>query len=89
MAKAVVIEKGISIRMSCWIFDISEHCYRYQSKRNDDNLLVADWLTRLTDNNRNWGFGLCFLYLRNVQRLPFNQQTGLQDLPSTGAQFKN
>ena len=74
MAKSIVKEKGISIRMACWVFDISEHCYRYQSKRNDDNLLIEDWLQRLTDNNRNWGFGLCFLYLRNVQRLPFNHK---------------
>jgi putative transposase len=22
---------------------------------------------RLTDNHRNWGFGLCYLYLRNVK----------------------
>ena len=60
--------------MACWVFEISEHCYRYQSKRNDDNLLVADGLTRLTENNRTWGFGLCFRYLRNVQRLPFNHK---------------
>ena len=74
MAKSVVKEKGISIRMACWIFDISEHCYRYQSQRNDDNILIANWLTRLTDNNRTWGFGLCFLYLRNVKKLPFNHK---------------
>jgi putative transposase len=74
MAKAVARENGILILMACWIFDISEHCYRSQSKRNDDNLLIADWLMRLTDNNRNWGFGLCFLYLRNVQRLPFDHK---------------
>ena len=74
MAEAVVKEKGLSIRKACWIFDISEHCYRYQSQRNDDNQLIADWLLRLTDNNRNWGFGLCFLCLRNVQRLPFNHK---------------
>ncbi len=29
---------------------------------------------QLTDNNRNWGFGLCFLYLRNVRHLPFNHK---------------
>ena len=36
--------------------------------------MVADGLTRLTENNRTWGFGLCFLCLRNVQRLPFNHK---------------
>jgi putative transposase len=28
---------------------------------------IADWLIRLTQWQRNWGFGLCFLYLRNVK----------------------
>jgi len=28
----------------------------------------ADWLLRLTENQRNWGFGFYFLYLRNVKR---------------------
>ena len=74
MAKELVKQKGLSIRVACWIFGISERCYRYQPKLSDDNALVADWLMRLTDNNRNWGFGLCFLYLRNVQRLPFNHK---------------
>ena len=32
------------------------------------------WLLRLTDNNRNWGFGLCFLHLRNVSRFPWNHK---------------
>jgi putative transposase len=25
---------------------------------------------RITDSQRNWGFGLCYLYLRNVKALP-------------------
>ncbi|MEP0941090.1 MAG: transposase, partial [Roseibium sp.] len=28
---------------------------------------IADWLVRLTTTHRTWGFGLCFLYLRNVK----------------------
>ena len=30
------------------------------------------WLERLTDNDRNWDFGLCYLYLRNVKRYGWN-----------------
>jgi putative transposase len=74
MAQEWVKEKGLSIRLACWIFGISEHCYRYESKQNDDDALIAEWLMRLTDNHRNWGFGLCFLYLRTVQHLPSNHQ---------------
>ena len=29
---------------------------------------------RLTDNHRNWGFGLCYLYLRNVKNFGWNHK---------------
>jgi putative transposase len=29
---------------------------------------------RLTNNQRNWGFGLCFLYLRNVKGFKWNHK---------------
>lgn len=31
-------------------------------------------MLRLTDNHRNWGFGLCFLYLRNVKAFDWNHK---------------
>jgi putative transposase len=52
------------------LFDI----YRYESKQNAENALIADWLIRLTDNHRNWGFGLCYLYLRNVKGFGWNHK---------------
>lgn len=70
----MVAECGLSIRRACRVFSISETCYRYQPKLSDDNALIADWLLRLTTANRRWGFGLCFLYLRNVQGLPYNHK---------------
>lgn len=72
MAKRAVTERGLSIRLACEAFGISQTCYRYQAKLSSDNALIADWLLRLTYTNRCWGFGLCFLYLRNVRGLPFN-----------------
>jgi putative transposase len=74
MAKQAVAEKHCSIRMACLTFSISQTCYRYESKFASDNALVADWLLRLTDNQRNWGFGLCFLYLRNVRGFHWNHK---------------
>lgn len=65
MAKEVVQLRGIAIRLACDVFSISEFCYRYESKQNAQNEEIANWLMRLTDNHRNWGFGLCYLYLRN------------------------
>ena len=41
---------------------------------SDENDEIADWLERLTENKRTWGFGLCFLYLRNVQGYGWNHK---------------
>ncbi len=72
MAQRAVKEKRVSIRLACEAFGISQTCYRYQAKLSSDNALIANWLLRLTYTHRRWGFGLCFLYLRNVRGLPFN-----------------
>ena len=61
------VEKGVSIRLACLAFCISQTCYRYQAKQSAENVEIADHLIRLTHNQRNWGFGLCFLYLRIVK----------------------
>jgi putative transposase len=74
MAKKAVNEKHISIRLACWMFSISETCYRYQARLSSENAEIAEWLTRLTDRQRNWGFGLCFLYLRNVKGFTWNHK---------------
>jgi putative transposase len=44
---------------------------RVVTAMNDE---IADWLIRLTTNQRNWGFGLCFLYLRNVKGFAWNHK---------------
>ena len=40
------------------------------SADTDENKQIADFLIDLTQQNKNWGFGLCFLSLRNVLGLP-------------------
>ena len=74
MAQKAVAERVIPIRMACSLFSISETCYRYQAKLSDENAEIADWLLRLTSAQRNWGFGLCFLYLRNVKHFKWNHK---------------
>ena len=74
MAKKAVAAERCSVRLACQAFSISETCYRYQAKLKDENALIADWLVRLTHNQRNWGFGLCYLYLRNVKRFSWNHK---------------
>jgi len=44
-----------SIQHACATFSLSETCYRYQAKLSDHNALIADWLVRLTRNQRIWG----------------------------------
>lgn len=74
MAQQAVQHCGTSIRVACAAFGISETCYRYQSKCSAENAEIADHLIRLTHNQRNWGFGLCFLYLRNVKGYRWNHK---------------
>ena len=74
MAQWAVKEKGVCIRVACAAFKISESCYRYERKLDEENTRVADWLLKLTDNHRNWGFGLCYLYLRNVKGFGWNHK---------------
>ncbi len=74
MAKKALIDHELNIRQSCRAFGISETCYRYEAKLSDENAEIADWLLRLTAWQRNWGFGLCFLYLRNVKGFGWNHK---------------
>lgn len=74
MAIRAVEDHSFSIRLACEAFGISETCYRYQAKLSGDNAFIADWLLRLTTTHRTWGFGLCFLYLRNVKGYGYNHK---------------
>jgi len=74
MARWAVQHKGLSIRRACRYFQVSQTCYRYEPVLSDDNARIAGWLIRLTHNQRNWGFGLCFLYLRNVKGYGWNHK---------------
>ena len=87
MAQDAVRSRSVSIRFACQLFIVSESCYRYQPQQNEENAVIADWLLRITVSQRNWGFGLCFLYLRNVKGFRFNQ--GVPDLLRAVAEHAN
>ena len=74
MAKTAVSKKRLNIRQACHIFKISETCYRYETKLNDDNKLISILLMKLANKHRNWGFKLCFFYLRNVKGYKWNHK---------------
>ena len=64
----------VSIRFACRTFLVSETCYRYSSKLSDGNAEIANWLIQLTEAETDWGFGLCFNYLRNVMHKKWNHK---------------
>ena len=74
MAQHAVRSGRISIKQVCLVFGVSITCYRYQPRLSSENAEIADHLIRLTYNQRNWGFGLCFLYLRNVKGYRWNHK---------------
>ena len=74
MAVKAVEDRRVSIAMACRTFEIRETCYRYERLLSDENAEIADWLVRLTANRKTWGFGLCFLYLRNVKGFEWNHK---------------
>ena len=74
MAGTAVARRGVSIALACRTFGVSETCYRYGPKLRAENEEIADLLVGLTDARKNWGFGLCFLHLRNVKGHPWNHK---------------
>lgn len=63
-----------TIKALCLAFGISETCYRYKPILSDENAVIADWLLRLSVAYKRWGFGLCFLYLRNTKGYGWNHK---------------
>ena len=99
LAEKAVARHGVSVALACRTFGVSETCYRYSPLLSDENEEIADLLVGLTAARKTWGFGLCFLHLRNVQGHPWNHKrvypTGRQvivcnhrqaDLLRTGAE---
>jgi putative transposase len=74
MAEKAVAERGVSIALACRAFGVSETCYRYSPKLDEENERIADLLVGLTQARRGWGLGLCFLHLRNVRGHAWNHK---------------
>ena len=60
--------------MACLIFKVSQTCYRYKARLDQENIQIADWLIKLTNEHKTWGFKLCFLYLRNIKNYQWNHK---------------
>ena len=53
---------SVSMLIVCDVLSISAAGYHYQAKLSDENEEIADWLLRLTETHKRWGFGLCFYF---------------------------
>ena len=86
MAEKAVARRGASTVLACRAFGVGETCHRYGPKLRaatqaiarpwfaPDGGEIADLLVGLTDARKTWGFGLCFLDLRNVKGHPWNHK---------------
>lgn len=74
MAERAVRRRGVSIALACRTFGISETFYRYSPKLQPENERIGDMLIGLTNAHKTWGFGLCFLHLRNVKGHGWNHK---------------
>lgn len=52
--------RGVSIALACRTFAVSETCYRYSAKLNDENEQIADLLIGLTRAKKTWGSACVF-----------------------------
>lgn len=67
-------QKRVSVALACRTFGLSETCYRYAPKLSGENEEISGLLMAITAAHRTWGFGLCFLYLRNVKGYLWNHK---------------
>lgn len=74
MSENAVARRGTTNALACRAFGISETCYRYGPKLRAENEQIADLLVGLTDARKTWGFGLCFLHLRNAKGQPWDHK---------------
>ena len=74
MGQQAVAARGVSVSLACRAFAISQRCYRYVPLLADENEEIEDWLVALTKARKNCGFGLCYLYLRNVKGFGWNHK---------------
>ena len=76
MAKEIVAENNIPISLACEAFSISQGCYRYQATLRDEDDAIAQHLLDIcqSEDTCNWGFGLCYLHLRNVHGFTWNHK---------------
>ena len=72
MAQYAVDKRGVSVALACRPFSISQRYFRYVPLLADENEEIEDGLIALTKARKDWGFGFCYLYLRNIKGFKWN-----------------
>jgi len=67
-------EACVAVPNTCPAFRISESSYRSERTLDDENVEMANWLLRLTDNYCSWRFCLYYLFLCSVRRFTWNHK---------------
>ena len=86
MAKRAVQQFGVSVRLACEMFRLSQACYRYEAKFKTENEAVAQWLLRLTDNHRTWWLYAVLPVPAQCEGLWLEPQARVSDLPRVGTE---
>jgi|SaaInlStandDraft_6_1057023.scaffolds.fasta_scaffold14456_3 putative transposase len=68
MAKQVINDYQITVKLACQAFKISETYYWYNPKLSTENDMIADWILRLTTTRKQWGFGFCLMHLIFIRK---------------------
>ena len=66
-AVGAVRRRGVSVALARRSFGLSKTCYNYNPEFQSENERISDVLIGLTNVHKTWGFGGCFLHLRNVK----------------------
>ena len=74
LAHYFVCQGKTCVRRACRLLSLSRSTYYYRARLRSDNEEIGSWLIKLTQWQKNWGFGLCFLYLRNVKGFSWNHK---------------
>ena len=67
IARHAVQQRGVSITLACDRFVISDICYGYQATLLEENPKYCRLAGTPDAQSKEFGVGLCFLYLRNVK----------------------
>jgi putative transposase len=74
LALQIIQSKNAPKRLACKILGLGKNTLYYQLKKPSGDLEIEKWLLKLTAENKRWGFGLCYLYLRNVMHFHWNHK---------------